>query len=515
MRLPGGDMPPSKGSPPPAYPITVDPKQRAVAPVPINDRFPLVVGQSLSVSYIASTARLATTGYRLQWVDLLNELLEQDPHLYAVVQKRILSTANGRFEIVALELDEDDPNAEAANELAEFVRTEVARIPDLTQSLASLMWAVYYGLSACEIFWTRDADGWHVERLGFVHSRRLAYPDYQSWDLYVWDQGQVYGWQSPWGTTPTNAGIFGTRIADWPGKFVVYAPQVRGDYPTRDGLGRQVAVWAAFKRISARGAVEYLERFAKPIMDIAYATQADGQPREASEEDIALANEAARQIGPGSGSGWVHPDSVKLDPKNADAGKSKLTYREWIDVCNGEHSKAVLGSTLGTDVGRSGGNRALGEVQERGEVDLEQYDATTLAEALDRDLIRWIVRLNRPAQMHLCPRVKIHIDREPDAASVMKLAADITSIGGPVDLDGLADDIGVPLVPNDTGKPRRSYRSDFADPLAVDPTLESEEAKAEKADELAAKQELAKTKLQQPPAATNGAPPAAAPPSTN
>jgi 8-oxo-dGTP diphosphatase len=502
---PGTSRPPESGAPPPVYPISVNVRQRALAPVPINDRFPFVIGQSLTASYVSSAFRLCTTGYRLQYVDLLNELLEQDAHLFSVLTKRIFSTANGRLEIEPAKLPKDHKDTEKAAELAEYVQQEVDRIPDLAQNLAALVWAIYTGLAASEIFWTKDSDGWHVDRLGFIHSRRLAYPDYQSWDLYVWDQGQVLGWESPWGTSPTNTGVFGLRIADYPGKFIVHAPQLRGDYPTRDGIGREVAIWALFKRIGARGASSYLERFAKGFMDVSYVTGKDGKAREASKEDINLAIQIASSIGAGSGSYAAHADSIVIAPKSFDGGTgTKLKWQDWIGLCDSQESKAVLGGTLGTEVGKGGGNRALGEVQERGEVDLEQYDATTVAATLKRDLITWIVRLNRPECLHLVPNVVIHVDTDPDPKPLLEAANMMTSMGLPVDGDALSEKVGIALVPNEdkdekgNPKPRRTFKSDVADPFQVHDDLMSPEAKQEKQDETDHKRDLQMAKAKQP-----------------
>lgn len=481
LRAPGTDTPPKNGAPPATPPIRTAPDQNAVAPWPGVDRYPLVQGQSLTVSYLSSCFRLATTGYRMQYVDVLDELLEQDPHLFSVLQKRILSTANGRLEVVPAELRADHPDKGLAKEVADLVRKQIARIPELSKQLAALLWALYYGISAAEIFWTHDNDGWHVERLEFVHSRRLAYPDAQSWSLYVWDQGQVYGWTSPWGSQPTNSGVFGTRVADWPGKFIIFVPQLRGDYPTRDGLGRQLATWAIFKRIGARGAVEYLERFAKGFMDVEYSTANEdtkGKPREATGEDIALAKKIAASIGPGSGSYGAHPDSVKINPKSFDGGSAtKLGWPDWLTFCNGEESKCVLGSTLGTEVSTTGGSRALGEVQERAELDLEQYDAACLGEALKRDLATWIVRLNKPEALHLVPRILIHVDKDPDPKALTEVIAGLVDMGAPVDADWAAEEVGLKLVPNTEKrsdgrpKPRRLFKSDVVDPTRVDPSM--------------------------------------------
>jgi phage gp29-like protein len=487
----GTAMPPARGAPAAVYPIAVNEEQRALAPVPINDRFPLVVGQSLSASYIASCFRLATTGYRLQYVDLLNELLEQDAHLFSVLQKRILSTANGRLEIVPAKLSKGHKDYDRAKKAAEYCQAEIDRIPDMAQTVAGLLWGIYYGLSASEIFWNRDSkNGWRIDRFGFIHNRRLAYPDYQSWDLYVWDQGQVLGWDSPWGISPTNSGTFGLRVASYPGKFLVHAPQLRGDYPTRDGIGRETSIWALFKRIGGRGASSYLERFAKSFFDVSYVTGKDGKPREANKEDIALAARIAATLGPGSGSLASHADSIQINAKSFDGGSSsKLTWQEWIQLCNAEMSKAVLGGTLGTDVGKGGGNRALGEVQERGEVDIEKYDATTFGQSFKRDVLTWLIRLNHPEWLDVVPSVLVHIDTDPDPKQLVDVAAALAKIGGPVDLDELAEQTGIALVPNDEKdekgqpKPRRAYLPDVTAPASVDENLLSEEERQRQDDQ--------------------------------
>jgi phage gp29-like protein len=502
-------MPKTKAAPEPTFPIAVNPTPGVLAPPPLIDRYPLVQGQQLTFTYLASIFRLATTGYRQQFVDLLRELVENDGHLLSVLQKRILAVANGRIRFTPA-VDEGHPESELAKEVCELCEIEVLRIPNLTQSLATLLWAIYYAASCAEIIWSRDTAGWHVDRLEFVHSRRISWPDSQSWDAYIWDQGQVYGWQSPWGAAATNSGVFGLRIGNWPGKFVFYAPQIQGDYPTRDGLGRQAAIFALFKRIGVRGASSYLERFAKGFMDVSYKTSHSDEhpdaPREATADDIAIANQIAAALGPGSGSYAAHPDSISISPQSFDGGSStKITWQEWIGLCNAEMSKLVLGGTLGTEVGKGGGNRALGEVMERGEVELQQFDATTLAETLKRDLVSWIVRLNRPDAIHLVPNIAIHTESDPDPKALIENAERVTGIGGAVDLDQLAEDTGVPLVPNETGKPRRSFKSDMIKPELVQDDLLSPEAKKQAAVDSKAKLAAATRSQVVAPTPSNGA----------
>ena len=408
----GTDMPPTAGAPPAVPPIQTRSDQHAVAPAALVDRYPTILGTSLTATYLSSVFRLALIGYRQQFVDLLGELLDLDPHLFSVVEKRVLSSANGHLEFKSFRLPPGHKDTELAQKAADMVQTEVDRIPFLTQSLASLLWGIYYGITAAEIFWTRDSLGWHIDRLDFVHSRRLSYPDMQSWSLHVWDQGQVLGWQS-FGESPTNNALFGTCIADWPGKFIVFAPQLRGDYPTREGIGRQVAIWSLFKRAGVRGAMGYLERFAKGFLDGTYSTTDGGKPRTATDNDIAKLEAALRDVGPNPAGYVMHPDSTTITPKGYEGtGTAKITYQEFIDLCDTQSSKAALGGTLSTDHKGSGGLGGSGtaEVQERGEVDLEQYDATCLAESIRSSMVYWLVRMNMPEALHVLPACFLNVE---------------------------------------------------------------------------------------------------------
>lgn len=426
-----------------------------LAPPPVIDRYPILIGQNLSMQYAASCARLCITGYRREWVDLLDELIQREPHGFAVVSQRILSVAGGRLEVSAAECEAGTPDAALAAEAAVLVERQIKALPDLQASLAHLLWSLYYGVAASEILWERDGSEWRAARLSPIHSRRLAYPDPGTWDLHVWDQGAV---RLDVFNAPTNAPIFGLAIKDYPGKFIAHVARLRGDYPTRDGLGFELADWFLLKRMAARGAGTYLERFGRPWATAAFATGADGSKRPATAEDIATAQAAMAGLGAGSLSSYVHPDNIAPTLLNPDSGggKSKLTYGEFIGLVNSEISKAVLGQTLTTEAGTSG-SRALGDVHERSKLELARFDAANLADSLRRDLVAWIVKLNIPAASHVLPRVSIHVDEEPDPAAVVEVAAKAAAIGMPLDADDLARRLGLKLIDRENGdtSPRR------------------------------------------------------------
>jgi phage gp29-like protein len=450
---------------PPGRPVGEAPSPEAapLAPFPLVDRYPTVLGSSLTFQTISSLMRLCTTGYRREYVDLLDELLEREPHGFAVLAKRILVVAGARLEITHADIPEDDARFERAKEIAEFVNECIEGIADLEQSLAALQWAVYYGVAAAEIGWTREGTNWVPKRLHFIHSRRVAYPDPGSWKAHIWDQGSV---RSFWdASSPTaNVGSFGIVVDDFPGKFILHTPQLRGNYPTRDGLGRELAFFFALKGMTLRGAGQYVEKFGKPWPVLEYATTNTATPRMATSEDLAAANNTAAAFGSGAAASAVLPNSVKATLVGPGlTGRPAITHTDLLEYIDGQISKCVEGSTLTTDAGNRG-NAGATKIHKQGATELARYDANCLSETLRRDLIAWIVRLNFPDEVDLTPRVQIHVDEKPDPAERMDLAASAAAVGMPIDADELGQELGLPLIkqepPEDAepgwkAKPRR------------------------------------------------------------
>ncbi|WP_394849687.1 DUF935 domain-containing protein [Pendulispora brunnea] len=438
-----------KGDPP-------RPEEAPVAPWPLVDRFPAILGSSISLQTISSLFRLSQTGHRQEYVDLLDELLEREPHGYSIVAQRVLNVAGGRLEIVPAPCPPGSADLARAKEIAEEVSTDVKAIGNLREALSSLLWGIYYGVCGAEIGWSRE-ERWRPAWLHFIHSRRLSYPDPATWKVHVWDQGMVRAWRH--GAPSESEGSFGLCVEDWPGKFIVHAPQLRADYPTREGLGRQLAFYIALKALGARGGAQYIERFAKPWTLAYAATQADGKPRAANDDDLKQADATVRALGLGSLAGAVLPNSISLQMLGPalTAGRSGITHLEWVELCNNEMTKCVRGQTFTTSPGAYG-SRSTATVGQSGELRIAAFDADCLAQTLRRDLIAWMVRLNHPNATHLTPRVVIHVEEQPDASERLDIAKKGSEANLPIDADWLAEELGLRLVPKPAGeehKPRR------------------------------------------------------------
>lgn len=410
----------------------IGPNEERLVPAPMIDKWPVIIGSNLSMQYLSSVSRLALSGFRSQFVDVLDEMLDHEPHGFSVLQKRIFVTANGTLQFIPAD------DSEKAIELSNMVSSQVEQIPEKTQRMASLLWAIYYGISASEIIWIKEGETWRIKELAFIHPRRLSYPDSASWDLYVWDQGAAI-------TSSQQGTISGIRINDYPNKFIVHAPSLRGNYPTREGTGRILLTYFAIKRLILRVGAQDYERFVRPWVVAYYRTsddQAPDKPRTAGDEDVLAADRAVKTLGAGALAGVTLPDSVRLEVLKA---VSTLNQHDFLDYLDSAISKVALGQTFTTQHGKYG-SRAAAEVGKHDALGLSRYDAGCLQDSLREMLAKPIIALNAPGFEHLTPRVVIHVAEAPDPIRVMELARMGAEVDMPIDADKLAKRISLDLV---------------------------------------------------------------------
>jgi phage gp29-like protein len=433
-----------------------------IAPWPSADKYPTIIGSQLSLQYISNVFRTCQTGYRREYVDVLDELIERDPNAYAVMSQRILAVAGGKMSMIPAK--SDGPDEDRAKEIAHDCEQAVHGIEQRRQAFASLLWGVYYGVSASEINWGVLDGKWSPASLSWIHSRRLAYPEPADWKVRIWDLGMVSGWGQPSRKREFDATVLGMGLNpyDFTGKFIIHQPQLRGDYPTRDGLGREMAYWMTIKLMGARNLGAFVERFGKPWPIGYYSTTKEGRenPRAATDDDIKILDATMANIGLGSLSGAALPNSVWAELTGPTSGNyslpAELPQEALIRICDSQIAKAVLGQDDTTHAGPNGG-RASTETRKSGTLELYRYDAACLCDTLKRDLIWHYVHLNYPGEEHLCPTPHIDVEPPPNRAEEAKIIIDMVTAGAPVDADAAAIRTDVKLIPNLSKKPRRLF----------------------------------------------------------
>jgi phage gp29-like protein len=247
----------------------------------------------------------------------------------------------------------------------------------------------------------RDGRYWVPTCIESIHHRRFRYSQ-QDWKLRIWDNDPSSIFNSGYGIAVEDLNAL------LPGKFIVHAPRIRGGYPTREGLGR-TCVWyaGAFKAFGWRDLLAYAEQWGRPIRTGTFGSGKDPKLPKASDEDVAQALALLENLS--SSIVGMFPDTTKPEfhPPVADGGG---VHPELIRLCNEEISKAVLGSTLGTEVGTTGGNRALGQVHQDGEQMIARNDARAVSATLRHYLLRPLIIENGLGDERDVPSIEIRTD---------------------------------------------------------------------------------------------------------
>ena len=426
--------------------MPVERPQDIIARPPIIDRFPIVIGQNLTGQYVSSAMRLCNSGWRYQYVDLLNELLEVDPDARGPVRARILGVACGRHEVLPADIPKDDADFDLAKEIATRYGEQFKTIPKLQQRTAQLLWGDIYGVSASEMIWDRDGSDWNLIGLSHIHSRRLNYPNPTSWDLYVYDQGLVGPGMDYMGPT---TGVFGLRISQFPGKFCVHTPALNGDYPTRDGEGRFIIYNMLFKRMLMRATAQDFERVIKPRVLGYFNRRLDaGTDRSiATPEDEQMLQAVCTALASGGLLSGQLPDSTKVEIlKDAAA----MSATEWLNFLVRGYAKSLIGQSFTTEPGANG-NLATAEQAAKDTQKIFKYSARCLCDTLEEDVARIWMQLNYPdAPRRLMPRHNLVIDEAPDPQTLLKMVGEgshnMPEFARRVDMDDLGERAGVKLL---------------------------------------------------------------------
>ena len=454
-----------------------------VAPAPFNDRFARILGSGLTPQQVTAVLSNADLGYMWSLADLLDEIRERDGHLHSELQKREARLAGAPWELMPPE-----GSGAYGETIAKWCTERLGDIEaegDLQRSFADavsdLQGAVFYGRAGHEVTWQYDGSRWFVPRaLSWIHPRRFAYTT--DWRLHLWDASgtsptSFLPQESPYTETPF--GTFpGVALDRFPaGKFLIHRPRVRGVLPTREGLGRLCVWWSTFKRFDVRDLMAYAEWAGRGLRLGRYASgtnaKSDLGANPANEDDKAVLDEFLDKMS-SSVSGSI-PDTCAVEIVSAPTNND--VHSRILSICNAEMSKAILGGTLGSEVGSTGGNRALGEVHERNELMIAQSDAQSVAATLRRGLLRPMVEYNFGAGAPV-PRIVFSVAPSEDVnrlAERLKIA--VKELGVAVGQRDARNLLGFPDPSADdalcTGEPPKPVVEDVAvetTPATADPS---------------------------------------------
>jgi len=372
---------------------------------------------------------------------LFQEMEDKDGHLYAVLQTRKNGVLARERRVVPAD------NSAAAVESARLIERLLDRIPGFEQGLASLLDALAKGFAAVEILWEIHGDGTigagglrgrPQGMFGFAPdgslrllgggatsgrpTRSMGTPSPDSMQITAYENANLT--DPPLLPRPGGGEVFDASIPVPPAKFIVLTFGSTQANPYGKGLCLKSYWYYWFKKHNLKFWAIYNERFGAPAVVGKYGPGTSEAERERLLEVI----EALQ-----SDTGVTLPESMALEFLEARRSGDGRTYRDFADWCNDEISKVVLGATLVASEGRRSGSLALGEVHQRVRSEYIEADAKILMEAINRQLIPWLVRFNLGPGAPL-PRWEIDTQPDEDLRGEAEVDRALVNLGVPVPL---------------------------------------------------------------------------------
>jgi len=329
--------------------------------------------------------------------ELFGEMEEKDGHLYSILQTRL----NGLLGLPRRVVPAAPANG-AAREAADVVARLLDAIPRQEELLRALLEGIARGFAVVELVWDYDAAG----RLSVVDW--IAHP--QEW-FHLGGAGGLSLLSPPFRASsesgdapmpgPGRAAESPTRaFAPPPRKFILFRFGADARNPYGRGLCQRAYWYYWFKKNALKFWAVFNERYGSPTAIATYGPGTTAEERRTLRDILeALQTE----------SGVVLPESVNIRLLEQARGNGTQSYQAFLDWCNDEMSKIVLGATLTSGEGRRSGSLALGGIHQLVRQDYIDADAGLLSRLLDDTLVRWLCELNLgPA----APRPLLRIETE-------------------------------------------------------------------------------------------------------
>jgi len=327
--------------------------------------------QGLTPSKLQRLLRMAEQGDATAYLELAEEMEEKDLHYLSVLGTRKRAVA--QLEITVESASDDAADIENADLVRDWLRRD-----QLEDEMFDILDAIGKGFSVTEIIWDMSERQWWPARLKRRDQRWFEFDREDGETLYL-------------------KGISGAE-ALWPFKYVTHFVAAKSGLPIRGGLAR-AAAWAyLFKNYDLKDWVTYIEVHGQPLRVGKYHTGA-------TEADKEVLLRAVANIG--SDAAAIIPSNMVIEfveAAKSGGGTGTDIYEKLANWLDKQVSKAVLGQTLTTEVG--GGSLAAARVHDDVRRDIMRADARQLASALNRDIVRPLIDLNKGPQKRY-PRVNI------------------------------------------------------------------------------------------------------------
>jgi phage gp29-like protein len=395
-------------------PIRKDMLTREVAaPALASVRSPITgyPGNGLDPMGLAQLMRAADHGDPLRYFELAEQIEERDLHYAGVLgtRKRSVSQID-----ITVDAASDAPEDVA---MADMVREWVAR-DELSDEMFDILDAIGKQISCTEIIWDTSEGQWSPLRLERVDQRYLTF-----------DRRDL-------STPMLRGGASGNGPDEYleAFKFIDCRIKAKSGIPVRSGIARLQAWNWMFKAFTQRDWAIFAQTYGQPVRVGKF------HPGASNEDKATLFRAVANIAGDCAA---IIPEGMMIEfIESGNVGQGSDLYERRSDWLDRQTSKAVLGQTGTTDQKGGGLGDGGNKVHERVAGDIETADCKAVSAALNRDLIRPWVTLERGPQKKY-PRLRIARPKNEDLAGLTSMLKDLVPLGLEVEQSQVRDKFGI------------------------------------------------------------------------
>lgn len=359
---------------------------QVVVPSAQLDR-PVPHSKGLTLKKIVATLDAGASGNLVGVLELFEQMEQQDPSLASVANTRRTALTGLPWEIIsAADIADVGEDQELADDAADFIRSELSGLQNLTPTLEHLSNAIGSNLSIAELVWERC----ELIDIVAVPSSRLR--------------------MDPQEIDQVNVRIDGDHVgipARSP-KFVRHQPRAACGYPLGPSLlHSQAIVWHA-KRLAFSDWATFCELFGMPVRVGKY-------PQGVSEKEK---RDLARWLEALGSNAWAMMSSNCSIDLVERTGSGAAPYKEFIDWLDRSQAKVWLGGNLTSDTTGGTGTFAAADVHDDVRKDLRDDDIEKESRTVTNQIIAPMVgfKFNREVPLPVFRRKKPEtIDRLQEA----------------------------------------------------------------------------------------------------
>jgi len=401
--------------------IPKKPDNRQIAAVSVRDRYSTYSSAGLTPRKLAAILKAADQGDVYSQAGLFEEMEEKDTHLSGELLKRKNAINSLDYDIVPYEEGARTSAARAVSDaesirITDFCRDVIFSLDDFDIALFDLLDAIGKGFAASEITWDLQDNRHVIQKLERIDQKRLTFIN------------------SLVPRITTDDSINGEDIP--PFKVVYHRHRARSGHDTRAGMLRVCAWMYLFKNYSVKDWAAFAEVFGMPLRVGKYDPGASKADKDALVAAIkSLGSDAA---------GIISKNTEIEFIEAVQKGGSNIIYKLLADFCNREISKAIIGSTLTSEVGPKGGSYAAAKTHNEVRLDLVKSDAWSLSQTLRMQLLRPLVGFNFGWDKPV-PWFRFDLQEPEDLKELSEVYKNVIDMGQPMSQEHVSRRFGIPL----------------------------------------------------------------------